>query len=475
MIANSFQSYRLHIALAIASAVGLAASGLVSPSRGTSLAPAPVSAATNVSEMTLDNGLRVVVVPDNRVPVVTHMVWYAVGSVEERDDEHGVAHYLEHMMFKGTERYPKGAFDQFVARKGGQQNARTWSTGTMYWQRMPKSALGQLMDMEADRMTNLRIEDKDVASERAVVMEELRRQQIGVSFDLGNRVRAALYDGHPEGRAVIGTADSIASLDGAKAQSFYERFYGPSRATVVIAGDVTMEEVEDLVGRTYAKVPSTRELAPRVVGKMPKAGIKERVEAAHERATTVSVSRSYLTPGASGMSWRDQYLASLFSVIAGNGMTSRLFQRLVMEKGLANNVSCTYRLAGSASFGVLDCYASGKNGVVAADLESAFDGALMELAQGGITDAEFDEAKSRFIASDPMRKDNVFERADGLGGRLMEGVPLLAADSQNTLILDATRADVERVARMILTTSRNVTGILVPKAEAPPEAVPATK
>ena len=178
--------------------------------------------------------------------MVTHQIWYAAGAADERPDEYGIAHYLEHMMFKGTAAYPKGEFDRFVASRGGQQNARTWATGTMYWQRVPKSALPQLMAMESDRMVNLHIADEDVASERAVVMEELRRQQMSTTSEIGLDMRAALYGSHPEGRPTIGTAASISTFTGAKAQSFYERFYDPSRVTVIVAGDVTEAEVRVL-------------------------------------------------------------------------------------------------------------------------------------------------------------------------------------------------------------------------------------
>jgi zinc protease len=418
--------------------------------------------AKGTSEFFLPSGLRVVVIPDHRVPVVTHMVWYAVGSVEEEAGAHGIAHYLEHMMFKGTAKYPKGVFDRFVASRGGLQNARTWARGTMYWQRAPKSALPQLMDMEADRMVNLEINDADVASERAVVMEELRRQQVGIGYDLGNLMRAALYEDHPEAHTPIGTAQSIAGFDGAKAQDFYRRFYGPSRAMVIVAGDVTEREVRDLVDATYAKVPARTDLSQRTAGKALAAGVSRRVSFAHERASVVSVYKNYLVSSAA-LSWREQFAATLFGVAAGNGMTSRLFRDLVADKGLATSVSCSYTLGSASSFGQFDCGVDGRSGAGAADIEAALEASLRSLAERGITEEEFDEVKSRFIASEPLRRDNVYERAEGIGGRIFEGVPIDLADDQNKLVAEISREEVESVGRRILTEARNVTGILLPK------------
>ena len=264
----------------------------VTASSAPAAAPAPATAdASAVSEFTLANGLRVVVVPDHRVPVVTHMVWYAVGAADEGPDEHGVAHYLEHMMFKGTAAYPKGELDRFVTRRGGWHNATTSMDNTNYFQRLPKSALPHVMAMEADRMVNLRIDDADVASERAVVLEEYRRNEVSITMGIDKMIRAALYEGHPKARTTIGTESEIKALSGATAQRFYERFYGPNRATVVVAGDVTEAEVRTLAVATYGQVPARPGLAPRVVGAIPVAAVSQRIEASHERATAVRVSR----------------------------------------------------------------------------------------------------------------------------------------------------------------------------------------
>ncbi len=423
--------------------------------------PSAAAGGAQVTEFTLDNGLRFVVIPDHRVPVVTHQIWYAAGAADEQPDEHGIAHYLEHMMFKGTAAYPKGEFDKFVASRGGQQNARTWATGTMYWQRVPKPALPQLMAMESDRMVNLHIADEDVASERAVVMEELRRQQMSTTSEIGLNMRAALYGGHPEGRPTIGTGASISAFTGAKAQGFYQRFYDPSRATVIVAGDVTEAEVRALAGDTYAQVQPRTGLSPHVVVPLPAQAEPQRIEASHERATSVLVSRSYLMAGLSIMSRRDAHAMTLFANIAGSGMTSRLHRKLIVEEAKATSVGCSFTLgAQSSSF---SCDAWSRIGVLASELEASFTRTLEDLASGGITDEEFEEIRDRFLATGAYRKDSVASRADSYGGLLAEGFSIADVEALEADIASLRRAEVESVARRVLRDSRVVTGILSPK------------
>lgn len=425
-------------------------------------AAAAPAKASQVSEFRLENGLRVVVVPDHRVPVVTHMVWYAVAAADEAADEHGVAHYLEHMMFKGTAAYPKGFFDRFVSSRGGAHNATTSMDNTVYFQRLPKSALPQIMAMEADRMANLRIDDADVASERAVVLEEFRRREVGITVELDKKVRAALYGGDPRARTVIGTEEEIKALSGATAQRFYERFYGPQRATVIIAGDISETEARTLAAETYGRVPMRHGLAPRVAGSMPVKGAHQRVEAQHERATTAHVSRTYVVPAGPDLKRQDSHALSLFSYIAGGGLTSRLHKRLVNEQAQATAVNCGYTFEPQAS--VFECSATGRLGVAVSDLEASFVKVLDELNQG-VTDEEFEEIKSRFLATSAFRKDNVYERAQTFGSALAKGRTIAQVESFDDEIAALTRDDVERVAKDLLLNGRHVTGLFSPAAK----------
>lgn len=419
-----------------------------------------VAASAGTSEFTLDNGVRVVVVPDHRVPVVTHMVWYAVGAAEEAANEHGVAHYLEHMMFKGTSAYPKGAFDRFVTRRGGAHNATTSMDNTVYFQRLPKSALPQIMAMEADRMANLHIVDADVASERAVVLEEYRRGELSISMGLNKQVIAAIYGSDPRSRLTIGTEAEIKALDGPTAQHFYERFYDPARAMVVIAGDVTEAEARELTMATYGKVARRGVLAPRAAGSMPMSGPNQRFEASHERATAVQVTRTYVLPAGEITSRRDASAGNLFGFIAGGGLTSRMHRRLVNEAGIATQASCSFSVGKQAA--MLECAVAGRAGVPAPQLEEAFAAVLRELGQDGVNDEEFDEIKSRYLATAAYRKDNVYSRADTYGSLLSQGWSIAEIDAMDDNVASLSRSDVERIGKLVLNNGRCITGVLTP-------------
>ena len=193
---------------------------------------------------TLPNGLQVVVIPDHRTPVVTHMLWYKVGSADETPGKSGLAHFLEHLMFKGTAKHPAGEFSKTVLRVGGNENAFTSTDYTGYFQRVPREQLASMMEFEADRMTGLVLKDENVLPERDVVLEEFNmRVANNPDARLTEQIMAALYLNHPYGRPVIGWRQEIEKLDREDALAFYKRFYAPNNAILVIAGDVEPKEI----------------------------------------------------------------------------------------------------------------------------------------------------------------------------------------------------------------------------------------
>src|ERR1700680_135487 len=204
------------------------------------LAPvAPAQAAPTVTDFKLDNGIEVVVIPDHRAPVVTHMIWYKVGAADETPGKSGLAHFLEHLMFKGTAKNPSGHFSQAVARLGGQENAFTSNDYTGYFQRVPSEKLKTVMEFEADRMNGLQLTDQVVLPEREVILEERnQRMENDPRARLGEQIDAALYLNHPYGKSVIGWRHEMEQLSRDDAIGFYRRFYAPNNAVVVIAGDV---------------------------------------------------------------------------------------------------------------------------------------------------------------------------------------------------------------------------------------------
>src|SRR5215218_4717049 len=233
-----------------ASFAGLALFSLVAST--TTAALAQSSEVQRPASFTLANGLQIVVIPDHRTPVVTHMIWYKVGSADETPGKSGLAHFLEHLMFKGTVRFPPGQFSQTVIRLGGQENAFTSTDYTGYFQRVPRDKLPTLMEFEADRMTGLTLKDENVLPERDVVLEEYN-MRVANSPDarLSEQIMAALYLNHPYGRPVIGWRHEIEQLNREDALEFYKRFYAPNNATLVVAGDVEPEEVRALAEKTY--------------------------------------------------------------------------------------------------------------------------------------------------------------------------------------------------------------------------------
>src|SRR3954462_2853619 len=216
------------------------------------------------ASFTLGNGMQVVVIPDHRTPVVTQMVWYKVGSADETPGKSGLAHFLEHLMFKGTAAHPQGEFSQTVLRIGGNENAFTSTDYTGYFQRVPREQLAKMMEFEADRMTALVLKDENVLPERDVVLEEFNmRVANNPEARLSEQIMAALYLNHPYGRPVIGWRQEIEKLDREDALAFYKRFYAPNNAILVIAGDTDVDEVRPLAERTFGQIAPQPAIPPR--------------------------------------------------------------------------------------------------------------------------------------------------------------------------------------------------------------------
>lgn len=431
----------------------LAAAILVGPAHAAATTEKP-------SQFQLANGLQVVVVPDHRVPIVTHMVFYRIGSVDEMSGEEGLAHYLEHMMFMGTPRFPKGEFDRYVMRGGGMHNATTTQDRTTYYQRMPRNALEHLMTLEADRMQNLQFTETAALNERNVVIEEYLGNAGQPGFPFFLATSAALYADHPYARPPIGDEPGIAKFDGAKAMAFYRRHYTPQRAIVVVGGDVTAAEVRVLAERTYGRV-ERRDIAPMDVRPLPeRAPTTLRVVVSHPRVSGVHVSRTYLTGSASAMPVQDTTALSLFTYIVGNGMLSRLHRALV-DEALASGVSGGYQLrrfAGQVTF-----EAAALPGVSSEVIEAAFDRVLADIAANGVTESEFDDMKQRFLATRVYDEDDTATRSESIGSSMIAGWRLEDVLQSRQRIESLSLADVNRVGRELLRNSRSVTGLLVPE------------
>ena len=416
-----------------------------------------------VSDFTLQNGLEVVVVPDHRTPVVTHMIWYKVGSADETPGKSGLAHFLEHLMFKGTAKTPAGKSAQTLNEVGGLDNAFTSTDYTAFYQRVPREQLETVMGFEADRMTGLVLTDENVLPERDVVLEEYNQRVANdPAAQLTEQVQAALYLNHPYGRPVIGWRHEIEVLTREDALAFYRRFYTPNNAIVVIAGDVSAEEVRTLAGKIYAPVARRSEPGPRMRPQEPEPVSIRQVTLADPRVAQPSLNRSYLVPSFA-MAHADAAALEVLAQVLGGGAISRLYRTLVTEKGLAADAGAWYQGVSldATRFGV---YASPRPGIGLAQLEQALDAVIAEVAEHGATADELARAKTRLIADFVYAQDNQMVLARFYGLALTTGSTLEDLRARPERIRAVSAEQVRDAARRWLDKRRSVTGYLVKDA-----------
>jgi len=421
---------------------------------------ARAAAVPEAAHFTLANGLEMVVVPDHRTPVVTHMAWYKVGSADETPGKSGLAHFLEHLMFKGTAKNPEGRFSQSVAALGGQENAFTTSDYTGYFQRIAKEHLEKMMALEADRMTGLVLSDAIVVPELKVVLEEYN-MRVANSPDarLGEQIAAALYLNSPYGRPVIGWRHEIEKLTREDALAFYRRFYTPNNAVVVIAGDVTAEEVKALAEKTYAKVPRVADIKPRARPHEPPPVSPRTVTLADPRVAQPSLQRSYLVPSYA-TSRDDAKALEVLAHILGSGQTSRLYRALVVDQHVATNAGGFYQGSSldDTRFGV---YAIPQPGIGFPAVEAAIDDVIAEVVKDGVRPEELERAKTRMIADAVYAQDNQAALARWYGVSLTTGTTADDVKAWPDYIRSVTAEQVRDAARTWLDRRRSVTGYLV--------------
>jgi zinc protease len=419
-------------------------------------------ASQRVTDFKLANGLQVLVIPDHRAPVVTHMVWYRVGAADEPPGASGIAHFLEHLMFKGTEEIPSGQFSKIVARNGGDDNAFTNHDVTAYFQRVAKDRLPMVMKMEADRMANLRLSEEDVRTERDVILEERRsRVDNDPQSILQEQMMAALYENHPYGIPIIGWAHEVAALDRDDALGFYKRFYAPNNALLVVAGDVEPDEVKRLAEETYGKLKPNTSLNGRTRPKEPEHYAPVRVELEDPRAGRLTVQRYYLAPSYATAAPGEAEALDLMMRAAAIGSVSRLYKRLVVEQKKAASAGGWYSDAGLDS-GRLAFHAIGATKVSADELEAAIDGVIAELRESGITQAELDRARSAYLAEFVYTSDSQSRMARHFGWRLATGMSAEDVEAWPERLKKVTVDDIRSVARKYLVDKNSVTGVLVP-------------
>ena len=430
-------------------------------------AETPVFAA-NATTFTLDNGMEVVVIPDHRAPVVTHMVWYRAGAADELPGESGIAHFLEHLMFKGTKDHPEGAFSKMINSVGGNENAFTSDDVTAYHQTVARQHLGEMMRFEADRMSNLVLDEAAVATEREVILEE-RRSRIDnePAAQLSEAVSAALYQNSRYGIPTIGWASEMAKLDLSDALSWYDRYYTPNNAILIVAGDVTEAEVRALAADTYAKVPRRFDPPPRCRAEEPPPLAARTVTLADPKVTQPSMQRVYLVPSYATGEPGEAAALDILSEILGGGTTSRLYRNLVVDQAVAAGAGAFYRsnLLGDTMFGF---YGTPRGDGTLDQVEAAIDAEIAALVADGVTEEEVANAKRKLIAATVYAADSSSSMARAIGMAITSGGTLAEAQAWPSTIDAVTLEEVNAAARKYLDIRRSVTGYLVGASEQSP-------
>jgi zinc protease len=449
----AFDRFRGSLFAVLLSGVAVSASGAFAQTTVTSAPPAT---------FTLGNGLQVVVIPDHRTPVVTQMTWYKVGSADETPGKSGLAHFLEHLMFKGTSKHPAGEFSQTVLRVGGNENAFTSTDYTGYFQRVPREELGKMMEFEADRMTGLILKDENVLPERDVVLEEFNmRVANNPEARLTEQIMAALYLNHPYGRPVIGWHQEIEKLDREDALAFYRRFYAPNNAILVIAGDVDAGDVRPMVERTFGAVAAQPAIPPRRFRPQePEPAAPRTVTLSDPRVEQPSLRRYYLVPSATTAGAGESPALDVLAQLMGGGSNSYLYRRLVIDRPLAVNASASYQ-GTSLDATQFAISASPRSGVEFAQIEQVIDEVISDIGQNAVRAEDLERVKTQLIAEAIYAQDNQATLARWYGGALTTGLSIEDIRSWPDRIRAVTAEQVREAAQKWLEKNRSVTGYLI--------------
>ena len=421
---------------------------------------APASKGVQAFQFALANGMQVLVIPDHRAPVVTQMLWFKVGGVDDPQGISGLAHFFEHMMFRGTKKVPGDLFSTTIAKNGGEDNAFTTHDYTVFFERIARDRLPLAMQLEADRLANLDLSDTNVATERDVVMEERRlRTDSDPQALFGEQLRAALHLSHPYGRPVVGWAEEIRHIDRNSAADFYRHHYAPHNDVLVVAGDVTPDQVRALAQQYYGPVPA-RPLTPRAENATVPRLAEARLAITRPDAKVPMVERIYRVPsyatarqgGAESLETLAQYL--------GGDQTALLYRVLVEQKKLASEAGAFYD-GWRRDAGEFIVYAVPRPGVSLETLEKAMDQVLGAAAAMPAAASDLERAKTQLVASALYRRDSQSEMAQAYGQALMVG---LTVDDVNAwpARIRSVNAGGLRAAAAGLNRRDAVTGHLIP-------------
>lgn len=422
----------------------------------------PVLAAGKVPERTFANGMKVIVKEDHRSPVAVSMVWYRVGSMDEVSGATGAAHVLEHMMFKGTKKVASGEFSRAIARAGGRDNAFTSRDYTAYFQQLHKSGLALALELEADRMVNLQFSEDEFAKEIKVIMEERRmRTEDDPHSQLSERMMAVVYAVHPYRSPIIGWMNDLANMRLADARAWYEQWYAPNNATLVVAGDVEADHVFELAEKFFGTIQA-RALPERKPQIEPvQLGVKRLTVKAPAELPYLMM--AYHVPVLRDVDndWEPYALSVLSGVLDGSG-AARLPRELVKNSRIANSAGSGYDIV-SRGPGLFFLDAAPAEGRTVTEVEAALRDQVRRVVEEGINEEELRRVKAQVIAAQVFSQDSVFYQAMHIGMLETAGLPHDSADRQLKRLQEVTAEQVREVARKYLVDDNLTAAVLDPQ------------
>ena len=407
---------------------------------------------------TLSNGLQVVVIENHRAPIVTQMVWYKVGSIDDPLGKSGIAHVLEHMMFKGTAAVPDGEFSQIIARNGGTENAFTSLDYTAYYQNIARDRLELVMFLESDRMKNLRFLQKDFDPELEVVKEErLMRTENNPAALLNERKNIVLWGEHPYSRPIIGTKKELSSLTLSDAKRFYQTHYAPDNAILVVAGDITAEELKPLAEKYYGKIPPSRTAAEKKQFTTPYP-VRSKIEMRHPQVQLYSLQRTYIVPSYLSEKKEQSFAYSVLEEILGSYNLGKAYKHFVSNKKMARMTSVSYS-GFMADKGTFTFALTAREDKILPDLEKELD---LFLSPQSVTQKDVEKAKKRLVADLEYLNDNSETAANLIGRFYVLGLTVDDLKNWPANIEKVTLADVQKAYKDLLT-APYVTTYLMPE------------
>ncbi|MBZ9920787.1 insulinase family protein [Mesorhizobium sp. BR1-1-12] len=419
-----------------------------------------------VTDFLLDNGMEVVVIPDHRSPIVTHMVWYKVGSADEPPGKSGIAHFFEHLMFKATANHAAGEFDRAVSDIGGSNNAFTSYDYTAFHETVAPSALELMMSFEADRMRNLILTDDVIKTERDVILEE-RRSRIDNSPEavLEEELDATLWQNQPYRIPVIGWMQEMEQLNRTDAIAFYNKYYQPNNAVLIVAGDVEPDTVKALAEKTYGKIARGPDLPPRIRPVEPEQNTRRTVTLSDARVSVPNFSTQWVVPSYHTAKPGEAEALDLLAEILGGGNRSRLYQALVVRQGIASNAGAYFQgtMLDDTNFTV---YGTPRGDARLVDVEAAVDAEVVRIAREGVTVKELDKAKDRYVRSMVFARDKQDSMANIYGAELATGGNVQDIEQWPERIRNITPGEIKAVAARYLVLARSTTGYLLPQQQA---------